>query len=56
MNYSFHKNDNVEYYINKDCNNMNNNKMLKDYNNINNEYKNSILEKINDINKKCIII
>jgi hypothetical protein len=54
--YNFDKNDNFEYLLNKDYNNINNNKKLKVYNNINNECKNNILEKINDINKNCIII
>ncbi len=57
-NYNFGKNDYFEYLINKDCNNIGNNKKLKDFNNnnINNEFKNNILEKKNDINKNCIII
>ena len=55
--YNFDKNDNFGYSLNKNFNNINNNKELKAYNNnINNECKNNILEKINDINKNCIII
>jgi len=64
--YNFNKNDNLEYLLNKACNNNNNNfKNVKfaannisqiNNNDINSENKNTLLEKINDINKNCIII
>ena len=64
-NYNFNNNDNLVYSINKVCNNSNNGRNVQfttnninktNNNNINNENKNPLLEKINDINKNCIII
>ena len=69
-NYNFNKNDNLEYSLNKDCNINNNSKNVQyTINNINNKNichenkntnantnTNTFLEKINDINKNCIII
>jgi hypothetical protein len=65
-NYNFNKNDNLEYSLNKVCNYNNNNTKNAQYttnnisqtknNDVNNENKNTLFEKINDINKNCIII
>ena len=57
---NYNKNDNLEYSINKDCKNKNNNsknvQCTTNNNNINKENKNTLFEKLNDINKNCIII
>jgi hypothetical protein len=65
-NYNCNKNDNLEYSLNKVCNYNNNNTKNAQYttnnisqtknNDVNNENKNTLFEKINDINKNCIII